>query len=93
MWEFVQQLTVFQWVMIIAGGMLAYPLIFKPGESESIIPRPSPQPKLADPDAELVNIVKTWSLLRVACKKAGLKEAEVQLLEVFPLLVKDPKTK
>ena len=102
MWEFVQELTIVQWVLIGSGVFLVYPLIFKGDKPEPVNPQPSPRPQpvpkpLPEPDligldADLVSIVETWALLRSACKKAGLNEAETKLLEVFPLLVKEHKT-
>ena len=54
-------------------------------------PQPIPEPDLIDSDDDLVVIVDAWSHLRSACRKAGLKEAEAKLVEVFPLLVKAEK--
>ena len=101
MWELLQGLSIVQWALIIGGGILIYPLIFKGDESipVPVVPKPSPKPKpkptpgpdLIGLDVELVSIVETWALLRSACKKANLNEAETKLLEVFPLLVKEAK--
>lgn len=98
MWELVQELSVVQWALIIGGGILIYPLIFKGDESIPVPvipkpkPKPAPEPDLIGLDVDLVSIVETWALLRSACKKADLYEAETKLLEVFPLLVKEAKT-
>jgi len=102
MLELLQELSIVQWALIIAGGFLVYPLIFKgdDGIPTPVIPKPlpkpkpkpTPQPDLIGLDVELVNIVETWAHLRSACKKADLSEAESKLLEVFPLLVKEDKT-
>ena len=93
MWEFLQQLTIVQWVLIVGGGVLAYPVLIKVAQYIPINTNPSPVPipesHTVNLDAELVNIVKTVAILRSACKKAGLTEAENQLLEVFPLLIKE----
>ena len=100
MLELLQELSIVQWALIIAGGVLIYPLIFNGDEvvPTPIIPKPSPKPlpkptpDLVGLDVELVKIVETWAHLRSACKKADLNEAEAKLLEVFPLLVKEDKT-
>ena len=102
MWELVQELSIVQWALIIGGVILIYPLIFKADEPNPVpvTPKPSPKPQpkpvpapdLIGLDAELVSIVETWAVLRSACKKADLNEAETKLLEVFPLLVKEAKT-
>ena len=105
MWEFVQNLTIVQWVLIGAGVYLVYPLLIKkedttpspviPDPKPQPVPKPTPQPipepDLIDSDDDLVVIVDAWSHLRSACRKAGLKEAEAKLVEVFPLLVKAEK--
>ena len=103
MWELVQELSVVQWALIIGGVILIYPLIFKADEPNPVpvTPKPSPKPQpkpvpapdLIGLDAELVSIVETWAVLRSACKKANLNEAETKLLEVFPLLVQEAKPK
>ena len=103
MWELVQELSIVQWALIIGGVILIYPLIFKADEPNPVpvTPKPSPKPQpkpvpapdLIGLDAELVSIVETWAVLRSACKKADLNEAETKLLEVFPLLVKEAKPK
>ena len=103
MWELVQELSIVQWALIIGGVILIYPLIFKADEPNPVpvTPKPSPKPQpkpvpapdLIGLDAELVSIVETWAVLRSACKKANLNEAETKLLEVFPLLVKEAKPK
>ncbi len=96
MWALLQELSIVQWALIIGGGVLIYPLIFKGDESIPVPiipkPKPSPKPDLIGLDVDLVSIVETWTLLRSACKKADLYEAETKLLEVFPLLVKEAKT-
>ena len=102
MWELVQELSIVQWALIIGGVILIYPLIFKADEPNPVPvtpkpspkprPKPTPEPDLIGLDVDLVNIVETWALLRSACKKADLNEAENKLLEVFPLLVKEAKT-
>ena len=100
MWELVQELSIIQWALIIGGVILIYPLIFKADEPNPVPvtpkpspkPKPTPEPDLIGLDVDLVNIVETWALLRSACKKADLNEAETKLLEVFPLLVKEAKT-
>ena len=100
MWELVQELSIVQWALIIGGVILIYPLIFKADEPNPVPvtpkpspkPKPTPEPDLIGLDVDLVNIVETWALLRSACKKADLNEAETKLLEVFPLLVKEAKT-
>lgn len=103
MWELVQELSIVQWALIIGGVILIYPLIFKADEPNPVpvTPKPSPKPQpkpvpapdLIGLDAELVSIVETWAVLRSACKKADLNEAETKLLEVFPLLVQEAKPK
>ena len=103
MWELVQELSIVQWALIIGGVILIYPLIFKADEPNPVpvTPKPSPKPQpkpvpaadLIGLDAELVSIVETWAVLRSACKKANLNEAETKLLEVFPLLVQEAKPK
>ena len=103
MWELVQELSIVQWALIIGGVILIYPLIFKEDEPNPVpvTPKPSPKPQpkpvpapdLIGLDAELVSIVETWAVLRSACKKANLNEAETKLLEVFPLLVQEAKPK
>ena len=93
MWEFIQQLTIVQWVLILGGGILAYPMLLKVARYIPIktnpFPKPAPESHSVSLEAELVAIVRTWTVLRSACKKAGLTEAENQLLAVFPLLVKE----
>jgi hypothetical protein len=103
MWELVQELSIVQWALIIGGVILIYPLIFKADEPNPVPvtpkpspkpqPKPAPVPDLIGLDAELVSIVETWAVLRSACKKANLNEAETKLLEVFPLLVQEAKPK
>jgi len=103
MWELIQELSIVQWALIVGGVILIYPLVFKADEPNPVpvIPKPSPKPRpkptpeqdLIGLDVDLVNIVETWALLRSACKKADLDEAETKLLEVFPLLVKEANTK
>jgi len=103
MWELVQELSIVQWALIIGGVILIYPLIFKADEPNPVPvtpkpspkpqPKPAPAPDLIGLDAELVSIVETWAILRSACKKANLNEAETKLLEVFPLLVQEAKPK
>jgi|TARA_R100001163_G_C5001486_1_gene150464 hypothetical protein len=103
MWELVQELSIVQWALIIGGVILIYPLIFKADEPNPVPvtpkpspkpqPKPAPAPDLIGLDAELVSIVETWAVLRSACKKANLNEAETKLLEVFPLLVQEAKPK
>jgi len=100
MWALLQELSIVQWALVIGGVILIYPLIFKADEPNPVPvtpkpspkPKPAPEPDLIGLDTELVNIVETWALLRSACKKADLNEAENKLLEVFPLLVKEAKT-
>ena len=98
MWEFVQEITIVQWALLIAGLFLIYPLIFKTNEPDSVNPKPFPRPlpvpapDLADLDIDLVSAVEAWAYLRSVCSKADLKEAETKLLEVFPLLIKEQKT-
>ena len=99
MWEFVQEITIVQWVLIAIGLFLIYPIIFKTDETSPVNPKPSPKPQpvpvpapdLIDPNTELVGVVEAWAYLRSVCKKADLKEAEAKLLEVFPLLIKEQK--
>ena len=69
------------------------PVPVTPKPSPKPRPKPTPEPDLIGLDVDLVNIVETWALLRSACKKADLNEAEAKLLEVFPLLVKEAKSK
>jgi len=101
MWEFVQEITVVQWALLVVGLFLIYPLIlkavkqlgfFNPKPSPRPQPTPIPAPDLIDLDDELVGAVEAWSYLRSVCKKASLKEAETKLLEVFPLLIKEQNT-
>jgi len=99
MWGFVQEITIVQWALLVVGLFLVYPLILKAvkqldffNPKPSPRPQPVPAPDFIDPDAILVSAVEAWSYLRSVCKKAGLKEAETKLLEVFPLLIKEQKT-
>ena len=91
--EFFQNFSLFQWLLIIAGSVILFPVVKEMfAESSEEKPTVLKESKKLTMDTDLTNLVRHWELLSQACADAQLTEAVQKLEEVFPLLMKTHKT-
>ena len=86
--EFFQNFSLFQWLLIIAGSVILFPVV-KEMFTESSEEKPTVLKETKKPavETDLTKLVRHWELLSKACVDAQLTNAAQKLEEVFPMLI------
>lgn len=88
-------MNAFQITMLVGAGLLALSVFWEKikGLYDNFKPSVKPYVPSDSPskDSSLVEIIRCWEHLKVSCQKADLKDACLELDEIFPLFL--PKSK